>query len=227
MSPSTQSPSNASQCVAPSSVDSDGLEKFLKLVNMLASSPESQTVSTMLEEIGHQREQVHARDEELKKAQDQVLELKERKRVAIEEMFAANESEKAKQKDALDRVESLCASVNQKDKHLTDYSKEVQGLRQQIDSIKSSYSLELGKVSQSAKDISTLQQNLKEKDKTIDKMKTAGSSLKSMFSSAQKKIEELEAEKASLDQALQASQGRLQNLESFTVQELELVENSM
>jgi chromosome segregation ATPase len=172
-------------------------------------------------------EQVHARDEELKKVQDQLLELKERNRVAIEEMFAANESEKAKQKDALDRVESLCASVNQKDKRLTEYSKEVQGLRQQIDSIKSSYSLELDKVSQSAKDISTLQQNLKEKDKTIDKMKTAGSSLKSMVSTAQKKIEELEAEKASLSQALQTSQGRLHNLESFTVPELELDEKSM
>lgn len=174
---------------------------------MLASSPESQTVSAILGEIAYQCEQVHARDKELKKAQDQVLDLKERKRVAIEEMFAANKGEKAKQKDALDRVESLCASVNQKDKRLTEYSKEVQGLRQQIDSIKSSYSLELDKVSQSAKDISTLQQNLKEKDKTINRMKTAGSSLKSMFSSAQKNIEELGAEKASLDQALQASQG--------------------
>jgi hypothetical protein len=44
---------------------------------VLALSPESQIVSTMLEEIAHQREQVHVRDEELKKAQDQVLELKE------------------------------------------------------------------------------------------------------------------------------------------------------
>lgn len=227
MSPSTQSPSNASQCVAPSSVDSDGLKKFLKLVSMLASSPESQTMSAILGEIAYQREQVHARDKELKKAQDQVLDLEERKRVTIEEMFAANEGEKAKQKDALDRVESLRASVNQKDKRLAEYSKEVQGLRQQVDSIKSSYSLELDKVSQSAKDISTLQQNLEEKDKTIDRMKAAGSSLKSMFSSAQKKIEELEAEKACLDQALQASQGQLQTLQSFTVQQLELDENSM
>ncbi|OQD62722.1 hypothetical protein PENPOL_c011G07130 [Penicillium polonicum] len=128
MSSSTQNPSNASQCVKPSSVNSDGLRKLLNLVNMLASSPESQTVSTMLEEIVHQHEQVHARDEELKKAQDQVLELKERNRVAIEEMFAANESEKATQKDVPDRIESLYASVNQRDKRLTEYYKEVQGL---------------------------------------------------------------------------------------------------
>lgn len=58
-------------------------------------------------------------------------------------------------------------------------------------------------------------------------MKTAGSSLKSMLSSVQQKMEELEAEKLSLDKELQASQGRLQNLESFTIQQLELDDNSM
>lgn len=147
----------------------------------------------MLEEIDRQREEVHARDEELKKAQ----------------------------KEALDRVESLCASGEKKDKCLTEYSKQVQELRQQIDSLKLSYSLELGKFSQSAKDISTLQQDLKEKDKTIDKMKSAGSSLKTMLSSAQQKIQDLEAEKVALNRELQVSQGRLQNLESFTVQQLE------
>ncbi|CAI7627746.1 unnamed protein product [Penicillium discolor] len=210
-----------------STFNSDGLQSFLKQVTILATSPESQAASAMFEEIDHQRQQMHARDEELKKAENEILVLKERKRVTIEEMFAANESEKAKQKEALDRVESLCASVDQKDKSLIEYSKQIQGLHQQIDSLKSSYSLELGKVSQSAKDISTLQQNLKEKEKTIDKMKTAGSSLKSILSTAQQKMEVLEAEKVSLDKELQASQGRLQNLESFTVQQLELDEDSM
>jgi septal ring factor EnvC (AmiA/AmiB activator) len=86
---------------------------------------------------------------------------------------------------------------------------------------------ELGNVSQSAKDISTLQQNLKEKEKTIDKMKAAGSSFKSTLSSAQQKMKELEAEKVSLNKKPQASHGRLQKFESFTVQQLELDENSM
>ncbi|KAJ5110832.1 hypothetical protein N7532_001367 [Penicillium argentinense] len=56
------------------------------------------------------REQIHARDEELKEAQNEILDLKEKKRVAIGEMFAANQSEKAKQKEALDRVDFLSAS---------------------------------------------------------------------------------------------------------------------
>ena len=40
-------------------------------------------------------------------------------------------------------------------------------------------------------------------------------------------MEELEAEKVSLDTELQASQGRLQTLESFGVQQLELDKDSM
>lgn len=224
---SIQSHSSASQFVAPSTFNSDSIQSFLKQVSVLASSPESRAATDVLEEIGHQREQVHARDEELKKAQNEILDLKERKRVAIEEMFAANESEKGKQKEALGRVESLCVSVKQKDKCLAEYSKQVQELRQQVDSLKSSYSLELGKVSQSAKYISTIQQNLKEKDKIIEEMKTAGSSLKTMLSSMQQKMEGLEAEKVTLNKELQTSQGQLRNLESFTVQQLELDENSM
>ncbi|KAI3127996.1 hypothetical protein CBS147325_9942 [Penicillium roqueforti] len=108
---SVQSHSSASQYVAPSTFNSDSLQSFLKKVSALASSPESQAASAMIEEFGHQREQVHARNEELKKAQNEILDLKERKRVAIEEMFAANESEKAKQKEALDQVDCETAET--------------------------------------------------------------------------------------------------------------------
>ncbi|CAG7962869.1 unnamed protein product [Penicillium salamii] len=224
---SIQSHPSASQYVAPSTFNSDSLQSFLKQVSALASSPESQAASLMIEELGHQRDQIHARGEELKKAKNEILDLKERKRVAIEEMFAANESEKAKQKEALDQIKSLCASAKQKDHSLAECSKQIQELRQQVDSLKLSYSLEVGKVSQSAKDISTLQQNLKDKDKIIDKMKTAGSSLKTMLSSTQQKMEELKAEKAALNKELQMNQGQLRVLESFTISELELDESSI
>lgn len=228
MSSSTiRSHSSSSQHVAPSTFKSDSLQSFLKQVNTLASSPESQAVSAMVKEFSDERQKVHARNEELKKAQNEILDLKERKRVAIEEMFAANERVKAKQKEALDQVDTLDALTKQKDQTLTECSKQVQELRQQMNSLKSSYSLELGKVSQSAKDISTLEQNLKEKDKIIDKMKTAGSSLKTTLLSTQQKMEELKAEKATLSKELQTSQGQLRNLESFTVPQLELDESSM
>ncbi|KAJ5630967.1 uncharacterized protein N7484_011067 [Penicillium longicatenatum] len=217
---SIQSHSSASQYVTPSTFNSNSLQSFLKQLSKLASSAESQAASAMLEESENLKK-------ELKKAHDEIRDLKERKRVAIEEMFAANEDGKAKQKEALDHIESLRASVKQKDQSLTEYSNQVQALHQQINSLKSSYSLELSKVSQSAKKINELEQSSKEKDKTIDKMKTAGSNLKTMLSSAQQKIQELEAEKTALKKELQASQGRLRNLESFTVQQLELDERSI
>ncbi|KAJ5885203.1 hypothetical protein N7495_009713 [Penicillium taxi] len=227
MSSSIQSPSSASQYGDPLSINTDSLRGFLSQLNALTSSPESQTASNMLQEIDHQRERVHSQDEELMKAQKEILNLKERKRVTIEEMFAANESVKAKEKEALDCLESLRVSVIQKDKTLNDYSKQIQGLRQQIDSLKSSYALEHDKVSQSVKEISTLQQSLKEKEKTIDNINIAGLSLKSMLSLTQKKKEELEAEKVSLNKELQSSQGRLQKIESFAVQQLKLDEISI
>jgi hypothetical protein len=107
----------------PSTFDIDGLRGFFKQFAVLASNPEAQAASVIFEEIDHQREQINARDEELKKAENEILDLKEKKRVAIGEMFAANESEKTKQKEALDRVQSLSASNTQKDKSLTESSK--------------------------------------------------------------------------------------------------------
>lgn len=81
---------SSSNTQSHSTFNSDTLQSFLKQVTVLATSPESQAVSVMFEEINHQRQEIHARDEELKKAQNEILVLKERKRVAIEEMFAAN-----------------------------------------------------------------------------------------------------------------------------------------
>ncbi|KAJ5422807.1 hypothetical protein N7445_010915 [Penicillium cf. griseofulvum] len=210
-----------------STFNSDGLQSFFKQFTVLASSPQCQAASIIFEKIDNQREQICARDEELKKAQNEIHDLKEKKRVAIEEMFAANESEKAKQKEALARVESLSATNTEKDKSLADCSKQLQGLRQQLYSLKSSYSLEVEKASQSAKEISTLQQDLKEQEKTIDKMRAASSNLQTKLLLEQQKTKELEAEKVSLGKELEASRGQLQTLESFTVQQVELEENSM
>lgn len=59
---------SSSNTQSPSTFNSDSLQSFLKQVTILATSPESQAASVMFEEINHQRQQMHARDEELKKA---------------------------------------------------------------------------------------------------------------------------------------------------------------
>lgn len=63
------------------------LEGFFNHVSALASSSETQIASAMLSEIFELREEIHVRDGELKKVQNVVLDIKERKRVAIEEML--------------------------------------------------------------------------------------------------------------------------------------------
>jgi hypothetical protein len=57
---------------------------------------------------------------------------------------------------------------------------------------------------------------LKEKDKTIDQMKTAGSKLE------QKKSEDLEAANASTTTELQAVRAHIQKLEDFPIQSSEI-----
>lgn len=69
------------------------LEGFFKHISVLASSSETQIASAMLSEISKLREEIHVRDGELKKVQNEVPDIKERKIVAIEEMFTASEGE--------------------------------------------------------------------------------------------------------------------------------------
>ena len=187
-------------------------------MGILASSPESQFASAVLGEITQQREQIHSQDEELKKLQMELLQIQETKRTTINDMLTANETERAKQRDSATQIESLHATVYEKESKIAEYSKNEGALQQEMAKLKSNYSLEVAKVSQSAKDISTLQANLKEKDKMIDQMKTAGSKLKSVLSSQQKKNEELESANASMSTELQATRARIQKLEDFPVQ---------
>ncbi|OQD61619.1 hypothetical protein PENPOL_c016G05337 [Penicillium polonicum] len=199
-------------------VNSGSLEGFIKYMGILASSPESQFASAVLGEITQQREQIHSQDEELKKLQMELLQIQETKRTTINDMLTANETERAKQRDSATQIESLHATVYEKESKIAEYSKNEGALQQEMAKLKSNYSLEVAKVSQSAKDISTLQANLKEKDKMIDQMKTAGSKLKSVLSSQQKKNEELESANASMSTELQATRARIQKLEDFPVQ---------
>lgn len=84
--------------------------------------------------------------------------------------------------------------------------------------LESTCSQEVAKLSQSAKDITTLQNSLKEKDKMIDQIKTAGSKLKSVLSSEQKKNGDLEAANASMSTKLQAVKARIERMDDITVQ---------
>jgi chromosome segregation ATPase len=134
------------------------------------------------------------------------------------DMLTANETERAKQRDSATQIESLHSNVDEKESKIAEYSKDLEALQQEMANLKSTCSLEITKVSKSAEDISTLQANLKEKNKMVDQTKKAGSKIKSMLSSQQKKNEELRTANASMSKELQAVRARIQKLEVFPVQ---------
>lgn len=203
---------------APPVVNSASLKGFIKYVGILASTSESQFASAVLGEITQQREQIHYQNEELKKLQNEILDINEAKRITIENMYAANENEKEKQRDSATHLESLRATVNEKENKVAEYSNSLVAAQQKMAKLESTCSQETAKVSQSAKDISTLQANLKEKDKMIDQLKSTGSKLKLILSSEQKKTEDLEAANASMTTELQAVRAHIQKLEGFPAQ---------
>ncbi|KAJ5111857.1 hypothetical protein NUU61_001487 [Penicillium alfredii] len=194
------------------------LEGFIKYLGILASSPESEFASAVLGEIAQKRQEIYSQDEELKKLQQEISHIKKTKETTIDDMFAANEKERAKQKASATQIESLRATVHEREIKIAELSRNVESLHEEIEDLKSTCSQEDAKLSQSAKDITTLQNNSKEKDKMIDQMKTAGSKLKCVLSSEQKKNGELEATNASMSTELQAVRAHIQRMDNFIVQ---------
>lgn len=207
MPPTDASSLKSGESDTPPLANTGSLEGFIKYLSILASSPDSQFAATVLGEITKQREQIQSQDEELKE-----------NKITINGMFKANQDEKSKQQDSASQIESLRATVHKKEIEIAGYSTKLGSLQQEIVNLKATCSQEAAKVSQSVKDITTLQKNSKEKDKTIDQMKTAGSKLKLTLSAEQQKSKELEAANASMRTELQEIRDRIQKMEDFTVQ---------
>lgn len=137
------------------------LEGFIKYMGILASSPESQFASAVLDEITQQRKQILSQDEELKKLQQEILHIKKTKETTINDMFTANEKERARQKDSATQIESLHATIHEKETKIAELSRNLGSLQKEIGDLKSTCSQGVAKLSQSAKDITALQNQLK------------------------------------------------------------------
>ncbi|KAJ5805574.1 uncharacterized protein N7503_003176 [Penicillium pulvis] len=225
MPPANSSSLNPDKHDAIPLVNSGSLEGFIKYMRILASSSDTQFASAVLGEITQQCEQIDSRDEELKVLHKEILSIEETKRTTINDMFTTNEQERARQKESATHIESLHAIVGERESKIAELSRNLEALQQKVKILESTCSQEVAKVSQSAKDISTLQVNLKEKDKMIDQMKTAGSKLKSLLSSEQKKTEDLEVANASMNTDLQTVRAHVQNLEDLPVQSSDINDN--
>lgn len=66
-------------------------------------------------------------------------------------MLTANETERAKQRDSATQIESIHATIDEKESKIAEYSKNLEALQQEMANLKSTCSLEIAKVSQSRK----------------------------------------------------------------------------
>jgi citrate lyase beta subunit len=64
--------------------------------------------------------EVQSRDDELTKIREEMVERVAKKQAAIDEMFEANEKEKAKRKEIMVRVDSLERTIMARDKELVE-----------------------------------------------------------------------------------------------------------
>jgi chromosome segregation ATPase len=106
----------------------------------------------------------------------------------IDEMFEANEKEKAKQKEIMMRVDSLEKAVMARDKEPVEQKTLTDNLIIQIEKLRSDFAKKISDLTAAQKDINSLQRNLKDKDTIIKKLKSAGSELKRALSTAKEKV---------------------------------------
>ena len=155
----------------------------------------------------------------------EILDIKEKRITTIEDISTTNENEKAKQRDSATYIENLQADCQrQGEQNCRSIRKILGNTQHKITKLESTCSQEIAEVSQSAKDITALQINLKEKDKRIDQLKTAGSKLKLLLSSEQKKSKDLEADNASMSTEIKALKAHFQKLDSFALQSSDIDE---
>ncbi|KAL7649218.1 hypothetical protein ACMYSQ_012329 [Aspergillus niger] len=132
-------------------------------------------------------------------------------------MFEAIEKEKGRHKETKEQAFLLQKTIEDKEKLISERDKRIGELEKQ----------ERGKLADSQKDVTALQNAKKEKEDTIDKMKSVGAELKERLSTSKKRVKELEEQVSMLKGTLANTQGRLTKLEGFAAGHHEVDEESL
>lgn len=191
------------------------LHHFLAQLRELSSGPGFQNAMEILDNISKLQNEVQNKDDELTRTREEMLERVTKKQTAIDEMFEANEKEKAKQKEIMMRIDSLEKTIITRDKEFAEQKSLTDNLTVQIEKLRSDYAKKTSDLTEARKDIDNLRQNVRDRDTIIEKMKSAGSELKRVLSTAKEKVKELEDEKAALQKSHKAKELRLNRLEGF------------
>ncbi|KAJ5472156.1 hypothetical protein N7539_008725 [Penicillium diatomitis] len=207
-----------------------GLEKLEEEQKNQIIQPASrlglQSTARIFDEITHRQGEINAKEAELVKGQNLKV-LKGKTQDAVEVMFTANEELMDKLRGREEENGLHLESLGVKDNDLNERAEQISRLKSELKNLQAGHFREIEKAAQLSRDITSLQEVLKAKDKMIDKMKDAGSNLKMLLSEEQKKNAELEKERNVFHEEGQKTLTQLRKLESFAVRGAEADEYKM
>lgn len=207
-----------------------GLEKLEEEQKNQIIQPASrlglQSTARIFDEITHRQGEINAKEAELVKGQN-LKALKGKTQDAVEVMFTANEELMDKLRGVEEENGLHLESLGVKDNDLNERAEQISRLKSELKNLQAGHFREIEKAAQLSRDITSLQEVLKAKDKMIDKMKDAGSNLKMLLSEEQKKNAELEKERNVFHEEGQKTLTQLRKLESFAVRGAEADEDKM
>ncbi|GLA78628.1 hypothetical protein AtubIFM55763_011642 [Aspergillus tubingensis] len=206
---------------------SDHMKNAVEQIVLLAARPELQSTASIFDEINRHQAEIKAKEAELVKAQNDLKAREGKTEDAVEMMFTANEKLKVRLRGIEKENGSLLKTLEDRDKDLNERAEQISGLESDLKNLQASHTQEIKKAAQLCRDISSPQENIKEKEKIIDKMKAAGSNLKTLLSDEQKKSAQLENERRLLQAEGQKTLEQLRKLESFVVRDSEADEDLM
>ncbi|OJZ80468.1 hypothetical protein ASPFODRAFT_53287, partial [Aspergillus luchuensis CBS 106.47] len=156
-----------------------------------------------------------SKNSELENLMGEINERERKKETALNEMFEAIEKEKGRHKETEEEALLLQKTIEDKEKLIPERDKRIGELEKQ------------GKLADSQKDVTALQNAKKEKEDSIDEMKSVGADLEEKLSTSKKRVKELEEQVSMLKGTLATTQGRLTILEGFAAGHHEVDEESL
>ncbi|GCB25536.1 hypothetical protein AAWM_08421 [Aspergillus awamori] len=208
-------------------LDTQAVRELFNQFKSLASTTGYDTTLAVYDENAKLYGQLKSKDSELENLMGEINERERKKETALNEMFEAIEKEKGRHKETKEQALLLQRTIEDKEKLISERDKRIGELEKQVKKLQSDNTKERGKLADSQKDVTALQNAKKEKEDTIDKMKSVGADLKEKLSTSKKRVKELEEQVSMLKGTLATTQGRLTKLEGFAAGHHEVDEESL
>ncbi|GAA93105.1 hypothetical protein AKAW_11217 [Aspergillus luchuensis IFO 4308] len=208
-------------------LDTQAVKELFNQFKSLASTTGYDTTLAVYDENTKLYGQLKSKDSELENLRGEINERERKKETALNEMFEAIEKEKGRHKETKEQALLLQKTIEDKEKLISERDKRIGELEKQVKKLQLDNTKERGKLADSQKDVTALQNAKKEKEDTIDKMKSVGADLKERLSTSKKRVKELEEQVSMLKGTLATTQGRLTKLEGFAAGHHEVDEESL